>query len=91
MRRQNENWDVFTEECTSGKDVLTVVETDNLTVVYPHFRPDTRLDTSSADSNHLWWFTASAWGRMRFAKPLNNRCLGVGQEIAFTAPEVSSE
>jgi hypothetical protein len=42
MRRHHAGWDVETLECTSGRELLTVVEVPKLTIVYWSWRQYTR-------------------------------------------------
>jgi len=67
---------VGTLECTSGRELLTVVDAAKLTVVYWRWAGDTRRivarallragTPSAAVPKHCWWFSArrpAAWSR----------------------------
>jgi hypothetical protein len=58
IRRHSEEWPVWTEEWTSGREALTVVAEDSLTVVYGLLPRITRLRS----------FTISAGGFEPLAK-----------------------
>jgi hypothetical protein len=61
MRRQSDDWVVSTDEWTSGREALTVVAEDSLTVVYGLLPHNTRLRS----------FTISVGGFEPVAKPFN--------------------
>jgi len=74
MRRHNESSDVLTDECTSGRELLTVVDLDNLTVVYSFFGQEYKLGCFQS----LVVVFGQKRGRAWISKLMNARCLAVG-------------
>src|SRR5579862_3670240 len=90
MRRHSESCVVGTLECTSGRELLTVVDACNLTVVYSTSRSDTRRPWNAAVPKHCWWFSARAPGTADRHKAFYFNCLALGHRIAIGLPNLAA-